>query len=70
MMPREPVMGLVLNPVLPQRWDRTFLRLSKTLIEEQNEVVWAPNKFVKLTIGRKPVTVREWLVEHREALLS
>lgn len=38
--------------------------------EEENEVVWAPNKFVELTIERKPVTLREWLVAHKEALLS
>lgn len=38
--------------------------------EEQNEVVWAPNKFVELMIGRKPTTVREWLLEHKDALLN
>ncbi|KAF4539112.1 uncharacterized protein LTHEOB_10504 [Lasiodiplodia theobromae] len=38
--------------------------------EEQNEVVWAPNKFVEITLGRKPKTVREWLEEHKEALLN
>ncbi|KAH8623559.1 NAD(P)-binding protein [Alternaria alternata] len=36
--------------------------------EQANEVCWALNNFVERTIGRKPKTVREWLVEHREAL--
>ncbi|EOD46100.1 putative family protein [Neofusicoccum parvum UCRNP2] len=38
--------------------------------EEQNEVVWAPNKFVEITLGRKPTTVREWLLENKQALLN
>lgn len=34
--------------------------------ERDNEVVWALNDFVERTIGRKPTTSREWLIEHRE----
>jgi uncharacterized protein YbjT (DUF2867 family) len=36
--------------------------------EQANEVCWALNNFVERTIGRKPKTVREWLVEHRQDL--
>ncbi|MEU6371565.1 NAD(P)H-binding protein [Streptomyces sp. NPDC046909] len=38
--------------------------------ERENEVVWALNDFVERTLGRKPITVREWLEENREALLG
>lgn len=38
--------------------------------EEANEVCWALNNFVERTLGRKPKTVREWLLEHRDALLT
>lgn len=38
--------------------------------EQDNEVVWARNDFVERTLGRKPVTLREWLVEHRDALMG
>lgn len=38
--------------------------------EQDNEVVWARNDFVERTIGRKPTTLREWLVEHRDAVLG
>lgn len=34
--------------------------------EESNEVVWARNDFVERMIGRKPKTLREWLIEHRD----
>ena len=37
--------------------------------EQDNEVVWARNDFAERMLGRKPLTLREWLVEHREALL-
>lgn len=37
--------------------------------EQENEVVWARNDFVERTLGRKPVSLSEWLVEHREGLL-
>jgi uncharacterized protein YbjT (DUF2867 family) len=38
--------------------------------EQENEVVWARNDFVERTLGRKPKSLREWLVEHREALFG
>ncbi|KAH7409717.1 hypothetical protein BKA64DRAFT_665672 [Cadophora sp. MPI-SDFR-AT-0126] len=38
--------------------------------EQANEVCWALNNFVERTIDRKPKTVREWLLEHRQALLA
>ncbi|MEU6371593.1 NAD(P)H-binding protein [Streptomyces sp. NPDC046909] len=37
--------------------------------EEENEVVWARNDFVERTIGRKPLTLREWLKDNASALL-
>lgn len=38
--------------------------------EQDNEVVWARNDFVERTLGRKPVTLREWLAEHRDQVLG
>jgi uncharacterized protein YbjT (DUF2867 family) len=38
--------------------------------EQDNEVVWALNDFVERMLGRKPTTLREWLVEHRAFLLG
>lgn len=38
--------------------------------EQDNEVVWARNDFVERTLGRKPTTLRDWLIEHRDALLG
>jgi hypothetical protein len=38
--------------------------------EQDNEVVWALNDFVERTIGRKPTTLREWLIEHRDVILG
>ena len=38
--------------------------------EQDNEEVWARNDFVERTLGRKPVTLREWLVEHRNQVLG
>jgi uncharacterized protein YbjT (DUF2867 family) len=38
--------------------------------ERANEVVWARNDFVERTLGRKPTTLRDWLLEHRHLLLS
>ncbi|WP_313808730.1 NmrA family NAD(P)-binding protein [Sphingobium sp.] len=38
--------------------------------DEQNEVVWARNDFVERMLGRKPRTLSEWLIEHRDALLG
>nr|XP_036578079.1 NmrA family protein [Colletotrichum truncatum]KAF6785243.1 NmrA family protein [Colletotrichum truncatum] len=36
--------------------------------EEANEEIWALNNFVERTIGRKPTSVREWLLEHKDEL--
>lgn len=38
--------------------------------EQDNEVVWARNDFVERTLGRKPTTLREWLIEHQDVLLG
>ena len=38
--------------------------------EAANEVVWAHNDFVERMIGRKPMTVRDWLGANRAALLG
>lgn len=38
--------------------------------EQDNEVVWARNDFVERMIGRKPTTLRQWLVEHRDLFLA
>lgn len=38
--------------------------------EESHEECWALNTFVERTLGRKPTTVREWLIEHKDALLN
>lgn len=38
--------------------------------ERDNEVVWALNAFVEGMLGRKPVSVRSWLTEHRQVLLG
>lgn len=38
--------------------------------ERANEVVWARNDFVERTLGRKPTTLRDWLREHAQQLLS
>lgn len=37
--------------------------------ERDNEVVWARNDFVERMLGRKPVTVRDWLVAHKAEIL-
>jgi hypothetical protein len=52
-----------LGPIRHALWD--FFEY-----ERENEVVWAPNDFVERTLGRKPVTVREWLKEHAAELLA
>lgn len=38
--------------------------------EQDYEVVWARNDFVERTLGRKPTTLRQWLVEHQDLLLG
>ncbi|KAJ0340664.1 hypothetical protein COL154_011097 [Colletotrichum chrysophilum] len=54
--------GKVMGPHLSQvLWN--FFKF-----EEAHEEVWALNNFVERTIGRKPVTVRQWLLEHKDDL--
>lgn len=36
--------------------------------EEGIEVVWARNDFVERTLGRKPVTLEQWITEHAQLL--
>ncbi|KAH7143278.1 hypothetical protein DER46DRAFT_581550 [Fusarium sp. MPI-SDFR-AT-0072] len=38
--------------------------------EQANEEQWALNNFVERILGRKPTTVREWIVEHKDGLLN
>ena len=38
--------------------------------EESFEVGWALNDFAENILGRKPTTVREWLIEHRAQVLG
>lgn len=38
--------------------------------EQDNETVWARNDFVERILGRKPKTLREWLIEHRAQVLG
>jgi uncharacterized protein YbjT (DUF2867 family) len=38
--------------------------------EQDNEVVWSRNDFVETILGRKPMSVQQWLVEHKSALLG
>jgi uncharacterized protein YbjT (DUF2867 family) len=51
------------GPILHQLWD--FFEF-----EQDNEEVWALNDFVERTIGRKPISLREWLMENRRELLG
>ncbi|KAF9871063.1 NmrA family protein [Colletotrichum karsti] len=54
--------GTVMGPPLVNMlWD--FFKF-----EEANEEIWALNNFVERLIGRKPITVKEWLLEHKEEL--
>ena len=52
-----------LGPLREYLWE--FLKY-----EQDNEVVWARNDFVERMLGRKPTTLREWLVEYRDVLLG
>ncbi|KAF5597598.1 uncharacterized protein FSUBG_8430 [Fusarium subglutinans] len=38
--------------------------------EQANEEQWALNNFVERILGRKPTTVRGWIVEHKDALVK
>jgi len=51
------------GPILPMLWE--FFEY-----EQDNEEVWALNDFMERTIGRKPITLREWLMENKRALLG
>lgn len=37
--------------------------------EAANATVWVPNQFMERTLGRKPNTLRSWLMEHRAMFL-
>lgn len=37
--------------------------------EAANATVWVPNQFMERTLGRKPNTLRAWLMEHRAMFL-
>ncbi|KAK6208606.1 hypothetical protein QIS74_12124 [Colletotrichum tabaci] len=54
--------GPVMGPQLVQNlWN--FFKY-----EESHEVMWSLNNFVERTLGRKPTTVKGWLLEHKEKL--
>jgi len=38
--------------------------------EQANEEQWALNNFVERILGRKPTTVRGWIVEHKDSLVN
>ncbi len=38
--------------------------------EQDNEVAWARNDCLEQILGRKPTSLREWLIEHRDVLLG
>ena len=39
-------------------------------MEQDNEEVSALNDFMERTIGRKPISLREWLMEHKREMLG
>jgi len=51
------------GPIFPKLWD--FFQL-----EQDNEEVWALNDFMERTLGRKPISLREWLMENKRELLG
>ena len=51
------------GPIFPKLWD--FFEF-----EQDNEEVWALNDFMERTLGRKPISMREWLRENRRELLG
>ncbi|KAH6995218.1 hypothetical protein EDB80DRAFT_586089 [Ilyonectria destructans] len=55
--------GPIIGEMVPVLW--RFFKF-----EESHEECWALNTFVERTLGRKPTTVREWLIEHKDALLN
>jgi uncharacterized protein YbjT (DUF2867 family) len=57
------------GPFLKQRNgrdDEADYRWNFFLYENSNAVVWALNNFAERMLGRKPNTLRSWLLEHRE----
>ncbi|WP_313802205.1 NmrA family NAD(P)-binding protein [Sphingobium sp.] len=52
-----------LGPAAQRLWD--FFQY-----EQDNEEVWARNDFAERMLGRKPRTLREWLIENRDPLLG
>ncbi|TDZ25203.1 NAD(P)H azoreductase [Colletotrichum orbiculare MAFF 240422] len=58
----------VYAPVMGARMVRAMWDFFK--FEEANEETWALNDFVERTLGRRPQTVRGWLLEHEETLLA
>lgn len=51
------------GPIFPKLWD--FFQM-----EQDNEEVWALNDFMERTLGRKPISLREWLRENKRELLG
>ncbi|MDO9570133.1 MAG: NmrA family NAD(P)-binding protein [Hydrogenophaga sp.] len=49
--------------IFPKLWD--FFQM-----EQDNEEVWALNDFMERTLGRKPISLREWLRENKRELLG
>ncbi|CAG9990642.1 unnamed protein product [Clonostachys byssicola] len=55
--------GPRIGPVVDTLW--AFFKF-----EETNEENWALNGFSERILGRKPRTVREWIIEHKDKLLE
>lgn len=54
------------TPIMGPFVVQTLWRFFK--FEEANEETWALNNFVERTLGRKPTSVRGWLLEHKDVL--
>lgn len=54
-------------PVMGARCERLWPYLQ---YEQDNETVWSLNDFAERMLGRKPKTLREWLIEHRAEVLG
>lgn len=52
-----------MGPLCPLIWD--YMQY-----EQDNETVWSLNDFAERILGRKPKTLREWLIEHRAQILG
>lgn len=57
----------VFGPKLGRTVDHLFAFFK---FEEANEEIWALNNFVERILGRKPTSVRAWLLEHKDQLLK